>query len=419
MKASPTILDLAIERCLVNPTKEMATAFRKLPSTHKWMLFALLEAERDSFSGSSGNLGEVKGRYSIMCPLEEQQPFESVVMELTEAFIRQIKARNQLSILEWIHPSCRDLTIQELAKHVKMRQRFLQCCSDAGLQLAVSAGGGTKGELIAPLLVNEQDWEILKCRSIAAVEKSPRLLTVIWHTCRVLVGRQVAPEISSRLYELIKILWPSFLRSLKEKHRGHFCIGIHELHSLLEIRGSIDASSEFPGLEQRMFESCNDVLSALDDRKSITEAGSAISAFAALCSLLHDYASGIFRKKRVQTEVRRAIHILLERGDSEERSCYLRSDWDKNTLETEGDGYTKVADAYYEVSELDIVTEKDAEKLGSYSRYFNSEARSLEEEIANRFPEEDLCNVTTIDSDSTDEEDLEPPISIKKLFEDL
>ena len=78
-----------------------------------------------------------------------------------------------------------------------------------------------------------------------------------------------------------------------------------------------------------------------------------------------------------------------------------------------------VADAYYEVSELDIVTEKDAEKLGSYSRYFNSEARSLEEEIANRFPEEDLCNVTTIDSDSTDEEDLEPPISIKKLFEDL
>ena len=416
MNASPTTLDLAIDRCLVNPTKEMAIAFRKLPAAHKWMLFALLEAERDSISGSEGNFAKIKDRYSIMCSLEDQQPFETVVMQLSEAFIRHIKGRTQLSLLEWIHPSCRDLAVQELARHVKLRQRFLHYCSDGGLQLAVSAGGGTKGELIAPLLVNEQDWEILKCRSIAAVEENSRLLTAFWHTYRVLVGRKASPEVSSRLYDLIKILWPTFLRSLDEEHLS---IGIHQLHSLLEIRASIDASSEFPGLEQMMFESCDDVVSALDARKSIAEAGAPISAFAALCSLLHDYAHRLFREKRVQTELRRAIDVLLDRGDSEERSCYLRSDWDKNTLETEVDGYTKVADAYDEVSELDIVTEKDAEKLGSYSRYFNSEARSLEEEIANRYPEEDLSEVTTAHSDSTDEEDLEPPFPIKKLFEDL
>ena len=81
MNASPTTLDLAIDRCLVNPTKEMAIAFRKLPAAHKWMLFALLEAERDSISGSEGNFAKIKDRYSIMCSLEDQQPFETKLLQ--------------------------------------------------------------------------------------------------------------------------------------------------------------------------------------------------------------------------------------------------------------------------------------------------------------------------------------------------
>lgn len=415
MKTSRSVLDAAIERCLVNPTKEMTIAFRKLPSAHKWMLFALLEAERDSFFKSNGNIDAVKKSYSAMCPIDEQEPFETVAEELTEAFIRRTKGWLRSNSVEWIHPSCRDLTIQELARHVALRRRFLRNCSTAGIELAMSPGGGAAGERMVPLLLDAQDWEILKERAIALNEKSPRLLMIMWDTYKVFNRGKTRSLFADKLLEIIRMLWPVLIQGLKA---GQISLRGHELRSLFEIRSAVDAEASVPGLDEILLESCDDVESALDEKNSITEAGSAISTFASLVWLLEANEPKLFRKKKVCIKIHQVIDLLLERGHSEMRSTYFRSDWDKDTYESEIDGYTKLSDAYREVAVLDVVSDEDEKKLDSYSGYFKSEANSLEEEVAERFPEDSnpMETVAALDMDSTDEVHS---TSIKKLFEDL
>jgi hypothetical protein len=415
MKANPSVLDVAIERCLVNPTKEMTIAFQKLPSAHKWMLFALLEAERNSFFKSKGNIEAVKESYSALCPIGEQKPFETVAEELSEAFIRRIKGFLGSDYVEWIHPSCRDLTIQELSIHVAMRRHFLRDCTTAGIELAISPGGGVKGERMAPLLVDPQDWEILKERAISSNEKSPRLLVILWKSYKVINREKTLPIVSDKLLGIIRMVWPLLIQRLKE---GQTSLRIHELHSLFEIRSAVDTETEIPGLEEVLLESCDDLASAMDERKSITEAGATVSSFASLVRLLKANEPNLFRKKKVRINLQQIIDLLLERGDSEQYTYFSRSDGDKDTCESEADGYTKLSDAYGEVALLDVVSEKDEERLDSFSDYFKSEADSLEEEISERFPDDSnpLHEVTTLDMDSNDEDHS---ISIKKLFDDL
>jgi hypothetical protein len=160
------------------------------------------------------------------------------------------------------------------------------------------------------------------------------------------------------------------------------------------------------------------VESALDEKRGITEAGSAISSFASLVWLLEAYEPKLFGRKNVRIKMHQVIDLLLERGDSEMGTSYFRSDWDKDRYESEADEYKKLSDAYEEVAALDVVSDEDEKKLDSYSSYFKSEADSLEEEIAERFSDESnpMQKVTAVERDSIDEDHS---TSIKKLFEDL
>jgi hypothetical protein len=68
----------------------------------------------------------------------------------------------------WIHPSYRDLIVDQLATDEALRKRFLEVMNLEGVKLAVSQGGGERGQRKLPLLVTEQDWTMLlaKCLSL-------------------------------------------------------------------------------------------------------------------------------------------------------------------------------------------------------------------------------------------------------------
>jgi hypothetical protein len=61
----------------------------------------------------------------------------------------------------WVHPSWRDLVIDELREDPAPRRRFLSSCGVDGVMLAVSRAGGVRGERTLPLLIADADWDAL------------------------------------------------------------------------------------------------------------------------------------------------------------------------------------------------------------------------------------------------------------------
>ncbi|MEJ7894057.1 MAG: hypothetical protein WKF94_15610 [Solirubrobacteraceae bacterium] len=63
--------------------------------------------------------------------------------------------------ISWVHPSWRDLVIEELALDGDARRDFLSRCGLAGVLLALSSAGGRAGERVLPLLRVDADWDAL------------------------------------------------------------------------------------------------------------------------------------------------------------------------------------------------------------------------------------------------------------------
>lgn len=64
-----------------------------------------------------------------------------------------------------MHPSWRDLVIEEVAADAAARQRFLHAAGIDGVLLALSTGGGAAGERVLPLVVSDADWDAIGDRA--------------------------------------------------------------------------------------------------------------------------------------------------------------------------------------------------------------------------------------------------------------
>src|SRR5262249_2980702 len=73
----------------------------------------------------------------------------------TDHFVRVVPP----ATVTWVHPSWRDLVIDELSGDPAARRGFLGRCSLDGLLLALSHGGGRTGVRSLPLLVDDADWD--------------------------------------------------------------------------------------------------------------------------------------------------------------------------------------------------------------------------------------------------------------------
>jgi hypothetical protein len=60
-----------------------------------------------------------------------------------------------------VHPSWRDLVIEQVAADDEPRRRFLAACGPTGILLALSAAGGEEGRRELPLLRADADWDVL------------------------------------------------------------------------------------------------------------------------------------------------------------------------------------------------------------------------------------------------------------------
>lgn len=160
----PALVSIEIRDAIRNPTEHMRKSFRALPLTHKWLLISLLEA------GVWPDQGSIKSAYEAHCPPELRRPFAEVYDELTESFVKTIERRAPYTTLvQWTHPSYRDLVIEELVSEPSLLLKFLKGMSLSGIKLALSDAGGTSGERRLPLMTTDGSWDVLleRCRQIA------------------------------------------------------------------------------------------------------------------------------------------------------------------------------------------------------------------------------------------------------------
>jgi len=174
-------ISAAIIEEIRNPTRSMQLAFRALPERHRLLLIAFLDCTRySSIQGLNASLRRLQR------PLGEQELFETVE-DLLSAFLKLRYGRPSLELqwgdlVDWIHPSYRDLVIDELSRDLPSLRRFLRNASVDGLALAISAAGGPSGTRRFPLLNAPDCWADLRDRSLEIAwnpEDSERLLNAL------------------------------------------------------------------------------------------------------------------------------------------------------------------------------------------------------------------------------------------------
>jgi hypothetical protein len=193
--SDPGAVATKIKQEIQNPTDRMRKCFHGLSLAHKWMLLALLES--DYYCTTDELLSRYRSQYGDS-GTNAQEDLE----ELTEAFIT-IKGTTQRYV-EWIHPSYRDLVIEQLRDGGSLKSEFLNRMNVAGIKLALSDTGGSSGRLRFPLISSSKDWDILRARTAqvattVGIDQCTTLLTALANAMDGSTGHE-----RSALLEILK-----------------------------------------------------------------------------------------------------------------------------------------------------------------------------------------------------------------------
>ena len=76
--------------------------------------------------------------------------------------------------IDWIHPSYRDLVIEELSGDTGLQHEFLRKMSFLGVKLAISDSGGPTGSRNFPLMTSPASWQLLQRRCMELVAEGDK-----------------------------------------------------------------------------------------------------------------------------------------------------------------------------------------------------------------------------------------------------
>jgi hypothetical protein len=187
---------------LRNPTKRMTTSFRKLPETHRFTLAAMLDAE------DRPTVADLKRVVQQHRPSLSERQFLESIDDLTGTFIKSVHRAIREEGLTWIHPSYRDLVIDELACSPNDRKDFLRTMSLNGTKLALSLSGGESGARQFPLLVDKESWDILasRIRELASATSPAGLTSLVTSIDGAMRGEAVAALAKNSLSDLMDVV---------------------------------------------------------------------------------------------------------------------------------------------------------------------------------------------------------------------
>jgi hypothetical protein len=161
-QAGDARVNAAVVAEIREPTDAMASSYRALAPEQRAILLALLDVAPGPVT--ERELVTAVRRHS---PGALEHAVHDLVDRLADHFLRVVHPAS----VAWVHPSWRDLVIDELAGDAAARRAFLRACGVHGIVLALSTAGGAAGTRSLPLLVDSQDWDALADRIAALVDE--------------------------------------------------------------------------------------------------------------------------------------------------------------------------------------------------------------------------------------------------------
>jgi hypothetical protein len=229
------MLDIA-DQVLSSPSEAMRTSFNALGQEHRDLLVALLDAPAGLID--ERELAATVRRHH---PGGLSRPPRELIDRLTDHFLKITPLG-----IGWVHPSWRDLVIDELRGNQASRSRFLAACGIEGATLAVSHQGGALGERSLPLMRTDADWDQLLdrvLRLLAELEPrdTARLLLALTQSVEELTDRYLRGEAES--------LATTVLNSLRERwDRERMPLPPFLLEAWYRLADSLPQVTEAPAL---------------------------------------------------------------------------------------------------------------------------------------------------------------------------
>lgn len=202
----PEVVAGKIAEIIENPTSRMRKAYEALPAAHKWVLVALLEQQYGQASRQ-----DLETRYALHCPADVKESFDRVIDQLVDAFLFQIGPDDKGELkYSWIHPSYRDLVIEELSSEDAMKKTFISSTDVSGIKLAISSLGGALGARRLPLLRDAKDWSLFTTQMNRLVATShPWVATALLNQVSDSIELESKPEVRKNLIATLASLCES------------------------------------------------------------------------------------------------------------------------------------------------------------------------------------------------------------------
>jgi hypothetical protein len=155
-------VSVAIRSELNTPTEAMATSFATLGAEHRDLLVALLDTPPGPVPERELTAALRRHHDGLL-----SHPPTELVDRLADHFLRV-----GTTGITWVHPTWRDLVIDQLAGDAALRGHFISHCGPHGVVLALSTGGGAAGRRRLPLICGDADWDALGDRVYALVSEA-------------------------------------------------------------------------------------------------------------------------------------------------------------------------------------------------------------------------------------------------------
>ena len=362
-----------LREVLENPTEMMRKAHSKLSAEHKWILVTLLDEQTVKTPEAA------EKAFKQIAPFPSSRPFQDCLQELDEGFIRITTHAAVVSSLSveteqttqvgWVHPSYRDLVIDQLATSADMRLRYLKTGGGNAIKLALSHSGGAQGKRNFPLLQDLESWSALEEAvsafiSTADLELIGQLLSTIAKSLKdnFLHSKSVASFASSICHHLTE-RWSSENRRL----------GVEVLENFYGIAELADNFVTSPSLLASWQESWTDVnyeIKRFEDN-AIPADAEIIFSFAKMLVVLHKNEPRFLKKVGLESQVLPLIQRIRYMVESDANTDWELSDADE--FESEEQRMQTLSDALDYLREIEDVDGR----LRTASRQASNRAHSM------------------------------------------
>jgi len=409
-KITAAQINLAIKEALRNPTKQMRVTFEKLPPAYKWFLVALLETpemEGPSLLRIKGNIEKLRSVYDAYCPDKDHKPFEIIREHLTEAFVKVRSTEWGGTSVDWIHPSYRDLVIDELIQNADLRNTFLRRASLVGVKLAVSDTGGQYGNRRLPFIRSAESWDVLQERCLSLVKADAGDREVL-ETLANAASQSASPEQASKWARMTALV----CKAVREKWdtQGRL-LDAADIEAFAKARSHAEPKPTMPNLRQtwdtldaRFRES---VRVAKDDGELDYSAFDALTTFAdALRLCAPDFLEELRFPDRYDAEITTVIYNAANEDSNNRHTT------DPDELRASARRMDSVASS---LERLNGFSSAHGKKAHSVANRLRTHSERLEEKAVENEPHE-----PDYDSDSDDRSRVETVVfDIGRLFSEL